>query len=232
MMRLLLSHSSLGAHLCIRGMALTQPSLIPPEIICGCCLSLRRLSCNDDRGLVKLNLSTLLSIHPSQGADIQRSDVIIITGVSISQGSCTGFRMVLSCSCFEACCSPAKAPSSSTPVSVASAREEVVPDVSATSNSYSVPSAPSENDIAFFNAPKGIMATFANSPIVGDLRTKTLVLLSVSKATVFGVSYLLKCQVSEPAEIIHVKCWSSAVGRLVITGVLRNMKKSDALVPF
>ena len=104
----------------------------------------------------------------------------------------------------------------------------VVPDVSGLSSTYTVPSAPSDNDTAFFNAPNGIRAGLEKWN--KNLQNKAIRLLSVSKASAFGVSYLLKCQLTETTEIIHVKCWSNAVGRLIITDVLRNLNVNDPLV--
>ena len=165
--------------------------------------------------------------------------------------------MPLSCNCFESCCPPSKAPnvaipnkatapaavvsdgsglasSSAVPYSPSNIDIHVCPDLSGLTLSYSVPSAPSANDIALLNAPNGIMAAFEYAGKAADLQTKKMELLEVSKmAMAGGVGFLLKFKVTGTSEIIHVKCWSSEAGFVIITDdPLRGRDVNDPLVPF
>ena len=129
--------------------------------------------------------------------------------------------MVLCCSCLESCCPP-------------SVRQPVYPDVSELSSNYTVPSVPSDNDIAFFNAPNGIRAALEVFEEAADLRGNTIILLRVRKAFNPGFKlfkFLLKCQIVETGEIVHVCAGYLVESALpaAVYYVLRNLKVNDLL---
>ena len=153
--------------------------------------------------------------------------------------------MVLCCSCLESCCSAAEAQTIVTPSSASSVQDlpAVKPNVSRLGRIYTEPSAPSDDDIAFFNAPNGIRAALECFNEVADLQTKTLELLEVRKALLIGfqenrhLKFLVKCKVVGTDEIIHVKGWylvtpDQSQCRTFIFDVLRNKLMSDRLELF